>query len=210
MSVVVAIKKDNKVYMGCDSQITSGGTRSTLSNPNNYKIWKVQGVENCLMGSVGYVRDACLIRTMDSLVTDYNVYKKHICFDFVVNIIVPDIIDRLAKARYIKSDGVFEGMNSSFLFAFQDQLFHISSDGSVIEVDDFIAIGSGKNEAAGSLLSTDGLNPEERIIKAIKASAANDIYVDYPIIMTNTEKTEFDVITEKNEKSYIEGKKEAN
>ena len=209
MSVVVAIKKDGKIYMGCDSQVTSGSTRTTLKNSNNYKIWKVLGIENCLMGSVGNLRDACVIRTMDDLVTEYNVYRKNISFDFVVNKIVPDIIERLQKAHFIKDEGVFENMDSSFLFAFEDQLYEIHNDGSVIEIEDCIAIGSGKNEAVGSLLSTEGQGPEERIIKAIKASAANDIYVDYPIIMTNTKDTEFEVITEKNEKAYLKSIKEA-
>ena len=208
MSVVVAIKKDGKIYMGCDSQVTNGGTRTTLKNSNNYKIWKVLDVDNCLMGSVGNLRDACVIRTMDDLVSEYNVYRHHICFDFVVNKIVPDIIERLQKAHYIKDCGVFENMDSAFLFAFEDQLYLIHNDASVIEIEDCIAIGSGKNEAVGSLLSTEGLSPEERIIKAIKASAANDIYVDYPIIMTNTSDTEFEVITEKNEKAYLKSIKE--
>ena len=35
MSVVVAIKKDGIIYMGADSQVTRGGTRTSLSNPNN-------------------------------------------------------------------------------------------------------------------------------------------------------------------------------
>ncbi len=210
MSVVVAIKKDGRIYMGSDSQVTLGGTRTTLKNPNNYKMWKVIGVDNCLMASVGTLRDACVIRTMDDLVTEYNVYRKHIGFDFVVNKIVPDIIDRLQKAHYIKDDGVFDGMDSSFLFAFEDQLFDISSDGSVIEIEDYVAIGSGKNEAIGSLLSTEGLNPEERIIKAIKASASHDLYVDYPIIMANTDNCEFDIITEKNEKAYLKDIKKDN
>ena len=203
MSVVVAIKKNGIVYLGCDSQVTCGGTRTTLKNENNYKIWKVIGVDNCLMGSVGNLRDACVVRTMDSLVSEYNVYRKHIGFDFVVNKIVPDIIERLQDARFIKKDGVFEGMDSSFLFAFEDQLYLISYDGSVIEIEDCVAIGSGKNEALGSLLSTDKEEPVERIIKAIKASAANDIYVDYPIILSSTQSDGFAVITEKNEKQFI-------
>ena len=41
MSVVVAIKENGKVTIGADSQCTRGGTRRTLSNPNNYKVWKV-------------------------------------------------------------------------------------------------------------------------------------------------------------------------
>lgn len=210
MSVVVAIKKNGRVYMGSDSQVTLGGTRTTLKNPNNYKMWKVIGVNNCLMASVGNLRDACVIRTMDDLVTEYNVYRKHIGFDFVVNKIVPDIIERLQKVHYIKEDGVFDGMDSCFLFAFEDQLYEINFDGCVIEIEDYVAIGSGKNEAIGSLLSTEGTNPEERIIKAIKASATHDLYVDYPIIMACTDNSEFEIVTEKNEKSYLKGIKKDN
>ena len=85
MSVVVAIKEGNKVYLGCDSQVTKGGTRTTLKNPNNYKIWKVLGADNCLMASVGNVRDANIVRLMDRLVTDYNIYKQHVDYEFVVS-----------------------------------------------------------------------------------------------------------------------------
>ena len=35
MSVVVAIKENGRVYLGCDSQATKGGTRTTLKNPKN-------------------------------------------------------------------------------------------------------------------------------------------------------------------------------
>ena len=150
MSVVVAIKKNGKIYMGCDSQVTCGGTRTTLKNSNNYKIWQVQNAEHCLMGSVGNLRDACVIRTMDNLVTEYNIYRRHISFDFIVNKIVPDIIDRLQEAKYLKKGDSFDTMDSSFLFAFEDQLYYIGFDGSVIEVEDYVAIGSGKNEAIGS------------------------------------------------------------
>ena len=208
MSVVVAIKEKGKVFIGADSQVTRGGTRSTLKNQNNYKIWKVKDVDNCLMAHVGNVRDANVIRVMDDLVTEYNVFKNHIDYEFVVKSVVPDIINELKKYGYIEDKEYFKGLESRFLFAYKDMLYLINSDGCVLEIDDCAAIGSGECEAIGSLLSTDGDEPESRIVKAIKASAASDIYVDYPIILTNTETTEFDVITENNEKDYIKQKKE--
>lgn len=196
MSVVVAIKEEGKIYFGADSQVTRGGTRATLKNPNNYKVWKIKGVNNCLMGHVGNVRDANVIRIMDQLVTEYNVYKGHIDFEFVVAKIVPDILEELRKYRYIKDDKYFESLDSRFIFAYKDQLYLINFDGTVIEIDDYVAIGSGESQALGSLLSTEGENPKERIITAIKASAATDIYVDYPIVLIDTKNTEFEVITE--------------
>jgi len=196
MSVVVAIKENGKVYFGADSQVTRGGTRSTLKNPNNFKVWKVIGAENCIMGHVGNVRDANVVRLMDRLVTEYNIYKEHIDFEFVVCKIVPDILDELRKYRYIKDEKYFESIDSRFLFAYKDQLYLINFDGTVLEIDDYAAIGSGENQALGSLLSTEDLAPEDRIITAIKASAATDIYVDYPIVLVNTIDQEFEIVTE--------------
>lgn len=200
MSVVVAIKKDGKIYMGCDSQATCGGTRTTLKNPNNYKIWKVIGAQNCLMASVGAVRDACVVRTMYDLVPEIVIYKDKVNFDFVVNSLVPHIATRLRQACFMQPSD--SHMESSFLFAYENKLYNIGADGAVIEIEDYVSIGSGKNEAIGSLVSTQDEEPIPRIIKAIKASASNDIYVDYPIIITDTNSTEFSVITEKNESEY--------
>lgn len=206
MSVVVAIKKGGHIYMGCDSQVTTGRTCMTLRNPNNFKIWRVPGAESCLMGSVGDFRDACVIRTSRDLVSDYDIYRDHICYDFVVNEIVPAVINRLKEANYLKKEGVFECMNSCFLFAHGNQLFSIHNDGSVLEIEDYISIGSGKNEAAGNLLSSEREDPYVRIIKAIKASAATDIYVDYPIILSDTKGVDFHVITDKNEAAFIKAR----
>ena len=208
MSVVVAVKDNGKVYIGADSQVTRGGTRTTLKNPNNYKIWKVKGVDNCLMAHVGNVRDANAIRVMDRLVTEYDIFKNNIDFEFVVTCVVPDIINELKKYGFIDNKDHFDSLESRFIFAYKNMLFIINSDGCVLEIDDCVAIGSGECEAIGSLLSTEGESPKARIVKAIKASAASDIYVDYPIILTDTKRTEFEIITEKNENNYIGQNKE--
>ena len=125
----------------------------------------------------------------------YGIMKRDV--DYVVKDVFPHILYVLEKRSYIKTSPVFDGLDSSFLFAYQDRLFLLSSDGSVIEIDDYIAIGSGKSQAIGSLLCTEGLDPVNRIIKAIKASAANDIYVDYPIVISDTLSCEFKVLYEK-------------
>ena len=175
MSVVVAIKENGKIYIGADSQVTRGGTRTTLKNPNNYKVWKVLGADNCLMASVGDLRDANVVRLMDSLVTDYDVYRDCIGFDFVVKKVIPEIVGELAKYNLLKEPERIDMLNSSFLFAYKDKLWVINADRAVIEVEDYVAIGSGSDQAIGSLLSTEGENPKTRIIKAIKSSATSDI-----------------------------------
>lgn len=203
MSVVVAIKEENKVYIGADSQVTRGGTRATLKNQNNYKVWKVRGTDNCLMAHVGVLRDANIVRLMDGLVTEYDAFKNRVDFEFVVKYVVQDIFEELKKYKYLKDDVYFDHMESKYLFAYRDKLFLINSDGCVLEIDDYVAIGSGEDQAIGSLLSTEGEQPKTRIIKAIKASAASDIYVDYPIVVSDTKNTDFEVITETDEKKYF-------
>ena len=206
MSVVVAIKEGNKIYIGADSQVTKGGTRTTLKNPNNYKIWKVDGADHTLMAHVGNVRDANVVRLMRGLIDDYDEYCKRVDYRFVVKYLVPEIIKNLREAKFLKGnqDEYVDFLDSSFLFAYHDYLYFINSDCSVIEIDDYVAIGSGANEAIGSLLSTEGQNPKTRIVKAIKASAASDIYVDYPIVITDTHNTKFEIVTEKDESKYLD------
>jgi ATP-dependent protease HslVU (ClpYQ) peptidase subunit len=211
MSVVVAIKHNNKIYIGADSQVTRGGSRTTLKNPNNYKIWKVEDTNNCIMGHVGYLRHANVVRLMRNLVDDYDTYLDRVDYRFVVKYVVPEIIKTLKESHFLKvSDNYVDNMESSFIFAYRDKLFVIGADCSVIEVDDYCAIGSGSLEAIGSLISTEGEDIKSRIVKAIRASAASDIYVDYPIILTDTAKTEFEIITEDNEDKYLKKGKKKN
>ena len=49
-----------------------------------------------------------------------------------------------------------------------------------------------------------------RIVKAIKSSAASDIYVDYPIVLLDTAEQTFHVVTEDNEKEFLKKKGKEN
>ncbi len=204
MSVVVAVKKDNVVYVGADSQVTCGGTKASLSNPNNYKIWPVRGVDNCLMGSVGELRDACVIRTMNGLVNRLDAIDGLVDYDYVVNTIEPLIRETLRSRKFLPDEDPYSVLGSVFLFIYQDKIYTITN-GAVIEHDDYIAIGSGSSEAMGSLNSTEfEENPNIRIIKAIKASAGHDLYVGYPIILSNSaESNKFIVVDEKLTKKIV-------
>lgn len=185
--------------MGADSQVSCGGTRSTLSNPNNYKIWAMSDIDNCLMGSVGTLRANNIIKVASDLIPEIVDLKGNVDFCFVVRHFVPRLMDELDEYKVLcKGKDDAPDMAASFLLAYHDRLYSIEHYGSVIEIDDFCAIGSGSCEALGSLLSSVGIDdPVERIKMAIKASAAHDIYVDYPIVMSNTKDTEYKVFYEK-------------
>ena len=91
-------------------------------------------------------------------------------------------------------------MGVSLIFAYESHIYEISSDGGVVEVDDYTAIGSGDEIALGSLNTTEELLPIERIIKAIEASAKTNLYVNYPIVIGSTTSSEITLVESENNK----------
>ena len=170
----------------------------TLSNYNNYKISALCDVNNCIIGSVGGLRSNNIVKVADGLIPEAVDIKSAVDFRFVVKYFVPKLMEELEQYNALirdKDDTLT--MDAEFLLAYHDKLYSIDRVGCVIEIDDFYAIGSGDCEALGSLLSTRDIeDPIERIKRAIKASAVHDIYVDYPIVVSNTENVEFEIFYE--------------
>lgn len=197
MSVIVGIIHDGVVYLGSDSQITSGGTKKNYHHPNNYKVWHPDGRNHLLMGSSGLFKGINIIKSINGLVDQKTLYDGTLNYQYVVKNVSRKIMDNMEEAKLIDSKDFKPVMVNDFLFANNDEMFMIGIDGSVLQIVDFAAIGSGSIEAVGSLSSTEKEEPKVRIIKAIEAAIQNDIYVGYPIIMMNTKNLDVEVIHEK-------------
>lgn len=196
MSVVVAIKDEDKVWMACDSQITAGHTKETLSNPNNYKIIKLTKEPSTLIGVVGEAIATNAIKIQDEMIDELTKLKGDFNFKYVVEKIVPKLMSLGIQYRfsYKNKDSDYYFMSSSFVFAHKDKLFTIDGYGYVIEIDNYCANGSGFRPALGYLEQCSDENKKDAIIKAVKASIAIDNYVDYPIIVMNTKDDEVIII----------------
>lgn len=189
MSVVVAYKDidRDRVIVGCDSQVTRGGYKSTLQNKNNWKIFKPMDNENLIIGVVGDLRDINLLSLEKNLIDELTIIKGEVDFKYIVKTIVPKIFKILIDNKRIKiKDGVVDDMCSSVLFVYKNKIYGIYSDGAVIEYEDFCALGSGEQLAYGSLNSYNGSDAQDAVVDAIKSSIKNDLYVKYPIILMNT------------------------
>lgn len=201
MSVIVAIKDKDKVYLAADSQCTFGASKLTLSNPSNYKIWKTKGLNNSIMCHIGDCRDLGIIR-FNCFIPEARALLGDIDIDFVQGEMVYSMFDALKERDFIETeDGPH--MASGYLFAYKDKLFEISRWMYVLEIDDYIAIGSGRDSALGSLSSTIGEPIETRLIKAIIAAENIDLCVGYPIIITDTETCEFKIYGEEDIKKCL-------
>lgn len=189
MSVVVAIKDGDKVWMACDSQVSMGwSTKKTLTNPNNYKICRPEKDKNTLIGVVGDLKLQNIIRVQDEFVDELTRFKNEFNFKYVVNTIVPKIFKLSHENQLVekvKDQPIFY-FNGGLTFAHKDKLYLINSDGCVTEVDDYCADGSGFRFAVGYLNQNTDETKKDAIIKAVKSSCESDMFVNYPIIVMNT------------------------
>ena len=201
MSVVIAIKDKDKVYLAADSQCTCGASKLTLSNPNNYKIWKTKGLDNSIMCHTGACRDLGVIR-FNNFIPETRALCGDIDIEFVQGEMVYDMFDALKEHEFTESE---EGphMASGYLFAYKDKVYEISRWMYVLEIDDYTAMGSGRDSAMGSLASTEGEPIESRLLKAVIAASNIDLCVGYPIIITDTESCEFKIFDEEDIKKTL-------
>ena len=203
MSVVVAIKENGRVYVGSDSQMTCGSSKVTLSNPSNYKIWNVENTDTALMAGVGSAREICAIKAYENLIDKVDYKKGYVDYDILIDEVEPLIREILIDHKYLNPTNPYKDIESRYLFAINDEMYTIEK-GAVYAHEGYVVLGSGSSESMGSLASMDDkISPKERIIKAIKATSLNDLYVDYPIIITDTISRKYDVVTKENEQEYI-------
>ena len=193
MSVVIAIKDKNKIWMGCDSQMTLGHIKLKADNKSFCKIWEIPGCHNGLMGSVGYCRDAQVIQCDEQLVDEAFQYKNLISYGYVVKVLVEKVYKTLAEKRCIDKDNngnLVNTLRSCFIFAYKDQAYLIREDLSVFPIDDYLVCGCGDEIAIGVLENNKKKKPRDRIIEAIRAVAENDCYVDDNIVIACTNQKE--------------------
>ena len=183
MSLVVAIKDQNRIVLGSDKQ----GTLGDISDHTCTKIWNVLGFEGAIMGGVGSARASQIIQY--SSIVDKNVVPEDITIDYVICNIAPTLLATLEANGFNCQDEDLgmKALPNCFIFAFKDKAWIIYQDLSVAEITDYLAIGSGSAVARGALYATKEKNPFERIVTAIDAAAEMTLYVDNDIDFLVTE-----------------------
>ena len=189
MSLVIAIKDKDRVVLGADKQVSTGGSKEHTST----KIWPVDELPGAVMGSVGSARASQIIQYAS--VIDKNMISKDVDTDFIICSLAPTIAAGL-KANGInvevKDDDVCTMLPNSFIFAYKDKAWLIWNDLSVSELTEYFAIGSGSDVAKGALFATKKHNPFERIVTAIDAASESTLFVDDGIDLLVTDEHDGD------------------
>ena len=149
MSVVVVVKKDNKVAIAADT-LTSAGSKkfSHKYKSNSQKFFEYNGT---YIGSVGSAMSKIMLKhLLDSQEEEFK-------FDSLENIYSSMLkIHKILKEEYYllskpKTDVPVESSRVHLLFANKFGIFEVSGDRHIANLTKFWAIGSGENYALGAM-----------------------------------------------------------
>jgi len=164
MTCVVALHHEGKVYLGADSSAVENGGISTRIEPKIFKKGKF------LMGYCNSFRFGQVVEYYFNPPKS----KSSNIMEYMVCQFVPELIS-VTKYHDVEEN------TSSLIIAYEGKIFYIDSDWQVgWDTTDYHAIGSGADVAMGSLYSTEGQQPLERLRIALEASEKFSTTVSRP------------------------------
>lgn len=160
-TTVIAVKRNGKVAMAGDGQVTAG---NTVVKGNAHKVRKIYNGK-VLTGFAGSVADAfTLFDKFEEKLKEYN----------------GDIMRSAVElAKLWRTERAYQKLEAMLLVANSERILLISGDGNVIEPEnDVCAIGSGGNYAyAAALAYLDSSNLDARDIAEKSLKIAGDICI---------------------------------
>lgn len=166
-TTVIAVKRDGKVAMAGDGQVTAG---NTVVKGNAHKVRKIYNGK-VLTGFAGSVADAfTLFDKFEEKLKEYN----------------GDIMRSAVElAKLWRTERAYQKLEAMLLVANSDRILLISGDGNVIEPEnDVCAIGSGGNyayAAALAYLEASDLSAKEIAEKSLKIAGDICIYTNHTL-----------------------------
>lgn len=162
-TTVLAVKRNNKLIMVADGQMTLGHTRFKTDTK---KIRRIN--EGIICGFAGSVADCTSL--IENLEAEIEVYPTDVLRASV----------NLAKTW--RTNKSFRNMQASLIVADGKHLLNLDGDGNIIEIKDgIIGIGSGgiyAQSAAKALYDIETLSVEEIAFKAMRIAADLCIYTN--------------------------------
>lgn len=196
MTVIIAIKEDDKIYLGSDRMISSESTKTTSRTPKFFKkefqtftpikvvdkeghvdITKNDFEKHHLIfagaGSdaiINYIRYA--FRFPDKISTDP--FETYLLID-----LLPALRNELIDVGLVKNTNGKLDTEANFLIIYDGEIYPIFRElGYSPRTEEYCVIGIADEIAMGSLHTTRGEPPKTRIEKGINACAYHSLYVD--------------------------------
>ena len=192
MSILLAVKKNNTVYMATDTrEIVSGNKRNNLCEAS----FKIQKKDNGML--VGITGDRFARQTLFANSEIFTLNKKgKLTKKHIVTEIVPKIIDLLdAHGMLMQNEDGFIGMKAKIILAYQESMFEVCAGFLVIKYEDIQALGEASSGAEVVLFnSKPDDDVEERLIRALDVASKYCLTVGAPYLLINTKDLEYKVV----------------
>lgn len=192
MSILIAYKKGDTIYMGTDTRAIVNEHKKNELCECNYKIQKLDN--GMLVGITGErIERQTLFAYSDifSLDKKGELTKKHI-----IKEIIPSLLSMLEKEDLlVEKEWDLPYMKAVILLAYKNTLYEICSSFVVIKYEKFQAVGKTAEYAQATLFNTketDDIN--ERIVKALNIVSNNSQLVGSPYLLIDTKEQTYKLI----------------
>ena len=194
MSLVIAYKRGDTVYMGTDTRVIVNDSKKNELCESNFKIQKM---ENGML--VGITAERIERQTLFAYPEIFTLDKKgQLTRKHIVKEIIPRLLAVLDEEDLLQQEkGEFPYMRACILLAYKDVLYEICSTFTVIRYESYQALGRAAEYATASLANTkDSDDVNERIVKALDVAAKNSNLVGAPYVLIDTKSQEYQWIKE--------------
>ncbi len=176
MSVVIAIKDKDRIVVGCDTRM-SNEQQYEDGYKNRPKMVIANKTIVACVGNIG------LVDIFAKKIENLNEFTRE---KILYEVVIP-LFNELTNTCYLAKSFDFDG---EIVLARGDKAFIISGNGTISEVNNQMAVGSGALASLGSLTTTFYSNktPEERIALAIQTTSKICQTVSSESIITDTKK----------------------
>ena len=168
-TTILCVRKDNRIAMGSDGQVTVG---TTIMKSNARKLRKMHH-DQVLAGFAGATADAfTLFEKFEAKLEEYRGNLTRAAVEL---------------AKDWRTDRILRRLEALLAIADRDHSFIISGNGDVVEPEDgILAIGSGGSYAlagARALVAHSSLETRQIVQQAMEIAAGIDIYTNHHIII---------------------------
>ena len=189
MSILIAYKKDDTVYMGTDTRTIVNEHKKNELRGCNLKIQKL--ANDMLLGITGErLERQTLIAYSEIFTLDKKgeLTKKHI-----IKEIIPNLLSVLEKEDLlVEKEGELPYMKATILLAYKGVLYEIGASLTVIKYEDFQVLGRAADYAQAMMINTsESDNINDRIVKALDITAKNSQYVGRPYLLIDTKEMKY-------------------
>ncbi|MBS0989081.1 ATP-dependent protease subunit HslV [Acetobacter okinawensis] len=167
-TTILCVRRGAQVAMAGDGQVTLG---STVIKGNARKVRRIGPSGTILAGFAGATADAfTLLERLEAKLERYPNQLERACVEL---------------AKDWRTDRYLRRLEAMMAVADAEHSFTLTGNGDVLEPEDgIIAIGSGGNyalSAARALLTVDGLDAREIVIRAMKIAGDICVYTNHSV-----------------------------